>query len=346
MKPASHRPHCGSPGQSEYRFVCALGRLTGPQDERGVFRTTDGGEHWERVLFVDKNTGCSGLSMDAKNPQKLFAGTWQVEMHTYGELSGGPGSGVYMSRDGGSTWNRVTDGLPKSTVGKTDVAVAPSNSDRVYAMIQTADQGSMWRSYDGGVNWRVVNWDRALIGRAGYYIHLAVSPVNDNEVLVANSSFHRSLDGGETFRPENGWGATLTTSGGIPRTPIGSSSRARRRDEHHITTSHGRGFHRATLPIRPDVSRVCRQSKCRMTSTPTCRIRPPCAAPRYKSALAGSDAQPSPAGIAEWAGVPHASRRIRHPFSEAHPSSWKICHTEFKQTFLKSLDSGMSRSII
>jgi photosystem II stability/assembly factor-like uncharacterized protein len=227
-------------------FACALGRLTGPQEERGVFRTTDGGDHWERVLFVDKNTGCSGLSMDAKNPQKLMAGTWQVEMHTYAELSGGAGSGVYMSRDGGSTWNRMNNGLPKSPVGKTDVAVAGSNSDRVYALIQTADQGSMWRSDDGGVNWRVVNWDRALIGRAGYYVHLAVSPVNDNEVLVANSSFHRSLDGGETFRPENGWGGdthdiwwdptnadrfVITHDGGM-----------------NITTSHGRGFNRATFP--------------------------------------------------------------------------------------------------
>ena len=78
--------------------------MTGPQQERGVYRTTDGGAHWERVLFVDENTGCSGLTMDAKNPRVLFAGTWQVEMHTYGEFSGGPGSGVYMSRDGGATW--------------------------------------------------------------------------------------------------------------------------------------------------------------------------------------------------------------------------------------------------
>ena len=85
-------------------------------------------------------------------------------------------------------------------MGKIDVAVAPTNSNRVYALIQTADQGSLWRSDDGGENWHVVNWDRALIGRAGYYIRLAVSPANENEVLVSNSSFHMSLDGGETFR--------------------------------------------------------------------------------------------------------------------------------------------------
>ena len=234
------------PANPDIVYACALGRMTGPQQERGVYRTTDGGAHWDRVLFVDENTGCSGLSMDTKNPRVLFAGTWQAEMHTYGEFSGGPGSGVYVTRDGGGTWNRVVSGLPHSPVGKTDVAVAPTNSDRVYALIQTADQGSLWRSDDGGARWRVVSWDRALIGRAGYYIHLAVSPANENEVFVSNSSFHVSLDGGETFRPQN-WGGdnhdiwwdptnpdrfVITHDGGM-----------------NITTSHGRGFNRVTLPI-------------------------------------------------------------------------------------------------
>jgi photosystem II stability/assembly factor-like uncharacterized protein len=235
------------PSNPDIVYACALGRMTGPQQERGVYRTRDGGAHWDRILFVDENTGCSGLTMDAHNPEKLFAGTWQAEMHTYGEYSGGPGSGVYVTRDGGDHWTRLTSpGLPRSPLGKIDVAVAPSNSDRVYALIQTANQGSMWRSDDGGVNWRVVNWDRALIGRAGYYIHLAVSPVNENEVLVSNSSFHQSLDGGETFRPVP-WGGdnhdiwwdpsnpdrfVITHDGGL-----------------NITTSHGRGFNRVTLPI-------------------------------------------------------------------------------------------------
>ncbi len=235
------------PTNPDIVYACALGRMTGPQQERGVYRTMDGGAHWERVLFVNENTGCSGLTMDAKNPRVLFAGTWQAEMHTYGEFSGGPGSGVYVSRDGGTTWNHLTAGLPHSPVGKIDVAVAPSNSDRVYALIQTADQGSMWRSEDAGATWHVVNWDRALIGRAGYYIHLAVSPVNENEIFVSNSSFHVSLDGGETFRPQNSWGGdnhdiwwdptnpdrfVITHDGGL-----------------NITTSHGRGFNRVTLPI-------------------------------------------------------------------------------------------------
>ncbi len=186
-------------------FVCALGRATGPQEERGVYRTRDGGTKWERVLFVDQNTGCSGIAIDESDPKVLYAGTWEVVMHTWAMFSGGHGSGVYVSRDSGSTWSRINDaGLPKSPLGKIDVAVAPSNSKRVYALIQTPDQGSLWRSDDGGIKWRVVSWDRSLIGRAGYYIRVAVNPQNDLEVLVANSSFHRSLDGGETFPITNG----------------------------------------------------------------------------------------------------------------------------------------------
>ncbi|HWP36925.1 MAG TPA: hypothetical protein VNL18_05155 [Gemmatimonadales bacterium] len=187
------------PANPSIVFVCALGRATGPQEERGVFRTTDGGETWQRVLFVNPNTGCSGLAMDVNDPNVLFAGTWEVVMHTWAMFSGGPGSGVYVSRDGGTRWTRLERGLPKSPVGKIDVAVAPSDPRRVYALIQTANQGSLWRSDDGGASWRVVSWDRRLIGRAGYYIRVAVNPANPDEVLVANSSFHRSTDGGLTF---------------------------------------------------------------------------------------------------------------------------------------------------
>ncbi|HZR25125.1 MAG TPA: hypothetical protein VFA59_16135, partial [Vicinamibacterales bacterium] len=181
-------------------YACAIGRITGKQQERGVFKTTDGGQHWDRVLFVDENTGCSGLSMDAKNPRTLIAGTWQVEMHPWAELSGGAGSGLYKSTDGGSTWTRIeASGLPKPPLGKIDIAIAPSDSNRVYALIQTADQGSVWRSDDAGATWRVVNWSRGLIGRAGYYIRLAVNPANADEILVSNSSFWQSIDGGKTF---------------------------------------------------------------------------------------------------------------------------------------------------
>jgi len=236
-----------NPTNPDVVFVCALGRLTGPQQERGVYRTMDGGQHWDRVLFADENTGCSGLSMDAHNSRTLFAGMWQVEMHTYAELSGGPGSGVYVTHDGGTKWTRIeAHGMPKPPVGKIDVAVAPTNSNRVFALIQTKDQGSLWRSDDGGENWSAVNYARALIGRAGYYIRIAVSTGNDNEVYISNSDFHESLDAGETFRSVP-WGGdnhdiwvdpkdpdriVVTDDGGI-----------------NISTVHGRGFNRVQLPI-------------------------------------------------------------------------------------------------
>ena len=235
------------PTNPDVVFVCATGRLTGPQQEKGVFRTTDGGQHWDRVLFVDENTGCSGLSMDARNPRTLFAGTWQVEMHPWAELSGGAGSGIYVSHDGGSRWTRVeAAGLPHSPLGKTDVAIAPTDSNRVYALIQTSDQGSVWRSDDGGRSWRVVNWSRELIGRAGYYIHLAVSPANEDEVLVSNSSFFQSTDGGMTFRSVN-WGGDNHDIWWDPKDPdrfvITHDAGLT------ITTQHGRSTQRVSLPI-------------------------------------------------------------------------------------------------
>src|SRR5204862_5297480 len=197
----------GRPSTPDTGCACARGRIPAPQQERGVFRTTDGGQHWERVLFVDENTGCSGLSMDMKNPRTLFAGTWQVEMHPWAMLSGGAGSGLYVSHDGGAKWTKIdAPGLPRSPLGKIDVAVAPTDSNRIYALIQTKDQGSLWRSDDGGASWRVVNWQRGLIGRAGYYIHLAVSPAIADEVLVSNSSFWQSTDGGRTLDERQGGG--------------------------------------------------------------------------------------------------------------------------------------------
>jgi photosystem II stability/assembly factor-like uncharacterized protein len=235
------------PTNPDIVFACAEGRLTGPQQERGVFRSTDGGEHWNRVLFVDENTGCSGLSMDAKNPRTLVAGTWQVEMHPWAELSGGPGSGLYISHDGGTKWTKIeSPGLPHSPLGKIDVAIAPTDSSRIYALIQTKDQGSVWRSDDGGQGWRVVNWSRELIGRAGYYIRLAVSPANEDEVLVSDSSFFQSVDGGQTFRSVN-WGGDNHDIWWDPKdadrfviTHDGGMS---------VTLQHGRSINRITLPI-------------------------------------------------------------------------------------------------
>ena len=194
------------PKNPDIVYACAVGRATGPQQERGVFRTKDGGKTWERVLFVDADTGCSGLTLDVNDPDSLVAGMWQVVIHSWAMFSGGPSSGVYATHDGGTTWTRVDGhGLPKSPVGKIDVAYAPSNGKRVYALIQTADQGSLWRSDDGGTNWTAQSWQRELIGRAGYYIRLAISPTNPDEILLANSSFWLSTDAGKSFRSQR-WG--------------------------------------------------------------------------------------------------------------------------------------------
>ncbi len=235
-----------NPTNANIVFVCALGRATGPQQERGVYRTTDGGKTWTRVLFVDDGTGCSGITMDVNNPNVLFAGMWQVVMHTWVMLGGGPSSGLYVTRDGGTTWSKITDaGLPKSPLGKIDVAVAPTNSNRVYALIQTADQGSVWRSDDGGHTWKVANWARTLIGRAGYYVNIKVSSGNADEILIANSSFWQSTDGAKTFKSVP-WGGDTHDIWIDPKNP---DSFALTDDAGaHITLTHGKSFTSVNLP--------------------------------------------------------------------------------------------------
>ena len=194
------------PHDSNNVFVCAMGSGTAADPSSGVWRTEDGGKNWKHVLFVNGNTGCSGLTMDMQNDAVLFAGMWDWQIHPWAMISGGPSSGVYVSRDGGNTWSEIRGhGLPQPPVGKIDVEVAPSDPNRVYALIQTAQAGAMWRSDDGGDNWRVVNYSRLLTERAGYFVRIAVSPGNEDEVLVSCNGFFRSTDGGVTFN-EVPWG--------------------------------------------------------------------------------------------------------------------------------------------
>jgi photosystem II stability/assembly factor-like uncharacterized protein len=203
------------PTNPDVVYVCALGHSYGDQPERGVYRTTDGGVTWTRTLFVDEKTGCSDLAMDPANPRILFAGMWQFVIHTWGRRSGGPGSGLFMSRDGGTTWTRlVGNGLPEGPIGKVAVAIARSNPDRVYAMFETGDgvpwegqptgTGQLWRSEDGGRRWALINRDRNVMGRAHYYSRMAVSPSDADEAYFLTASFAKSIDGGATLATQTG----------------------------------------------------------------------------------------------------------------------------------------------
>ncbi len=235
------------PSNPDIVFACVLGRTTGPQQARGVYRTTDGGTTWTQTLFVNPNTGCSGIDIDDRNPAVLIAGTWEVEMKTWVMTSGGPGSGVFVSNDTGKTWTRQVTGMPRSPVGKIDVAIAPSNSKRMYALIQTADQGSLWRTDNGGTDWKVVSWDRRLIGRAGFYIRVDVNPENDLEVLVANSSLLRSVDGGETFPFEGGGCGDCHDIWFDPRNPAHWAVTGD--GGFGITRNHGQAYAQFVLPV-------------------------------------------------------------------------------------------------
>jgi len=197
------------PKNPDIVFVAAQGHSYGPQQERGIYRTTDGGRTWTRILFVDPNTGGIDVIMHPSNPQTLFAATWQLEMHTWTRESGGPGSGIFVSRDGGTTWTRLKgSGLPTHTIGKIGLAIAPSKPERVYALIETGDgvpihgqptdNGELWRSDDGGNTWRVVSYDRNLACRQPYYTRMAVSTDNPDETYFLCATFSRSLDGGVT----------------------------------------------------------------------------------------------------------------------------------------------------
>jgi len=187
------------PANPDVVYAAALGHCYGPQPERGVFRTTDGGKKWERVLFVDENTGAVDVVIDPSNPKTLFAAMWQFTIYPWYAESGGPGSGIHVSRDGGTTWTAATgNGLPAPPLGRIGLGIAPSNPKRIYATIETADQGNLWRSDDGGTQWKLVSRDRAINNRARYFSRLGVVPDNPDEVYFLTQRLMRSIDGGAT----------------------------------------------------------------------------------------------------------------------------------------------------
>jgi photosystem II stability/assembly factor-like uncharacterized protein len=188
------------PKNPDIVLVAALGHPFGPNPERGIFRTTDGGKTWSKVLFKDENTGGIDLAFDPSNPNTIFAGLWQARRSPWGMDSGGPGSGLYRSTDGGVTWKHLAGhGLPEGILGRIGVAVA-YNGGRVWALIE-ADKGGLFRSDDGGDTWTLVNSDRQYRQRAFYYTHVFADPQSSDGVYVLNTGMYRSNDGGKSFKP-------------------------------------------------------------------------------------------------------------------------------------------------
>ena len=183
-------------------YVAALGHMSGPNEERGVYRSTDGGKTWQKVLFKSNKAGAIDLILDPTNPGILYASIWEVVRKPWTFESGGPDSGLYKSTDGGDTWTEITrnPGLPKGIVGRIGIAVSPVNSDRVWAIVEAAD-GGLFRSENGGKNWARVNEGHNLTQRAWYYSHVYADPRKLDTVYVLNVGFFRSDDGGRMFNP-------------------------------------------------------------------------------------------------------------------------------------------------
>ena len=191
---------CVDPRDPDVVYVAALGHTFGPNRERGVFRSRDGGVTWKPVLFVNDSTGAIDLSMDPNNPRILYAATWQVFRTPWNLSSGGPGSGLWKSADAGETWTRLTgEGLPKGVWGRVGVSASGAQPGRVFAAIE-ADAGGIFRSDDYGRTWRRTSESRDLRQRAWYYTHIAADPKSAETVYVMNVQFMRSKDGGNTFQ--------------------------------------------------------------------------------------------------------------------------------------------------
>lgn len=188
------------PTNPDIAFVAALGHPFGANSERGIFRTLDGGKTWEKVLYKDDDTGGIDVAFDPHNPNILFAALWQARRTSWSMASGGPGSGLYRSNDGGSTWKRLEEhGLPKGPYGKIGVAVA-ANSDRVYALIEAHNpDGGLYRSDDGGESWQMVNASHSLWERPWYYMHVIADPRDENVLYIMNVDAYKSTDGGHLF---------------------------------------------------------------------------------------------------------------------------------------------------
>jgi len=188
------------PKNPDIVWVAAMGHLFGPNETRGVFKSTDGGQNWKKVLYVNEQTGASDLVIDPSNPEILYAGTWQLIRTPYSLESGGAGSGLFKSTDGGDTWTSIktNKGFPKGVWGITAIAVAKSNTDKLYALIENKD-GGLYVSENAGKTWELVNSDNNIRQRAWYYTKVFIDPADENKIYCPNVNFMVSSDGGKSF---------------------------------------------------------------------------------------------------------------------------------------------------
>jgi len=192
------------PKNPDVVYAAVMGDLYKPTEERGVYRSTDGGETWEKILFANENAGAVDLILDPNNPRILYASTWRIRRTPYSLESGGEGSALWKSTDGGDNWEKITgkSGMPDGPLGIIGVTVSPVNSERVWAIIE-AEEGGVYRSDDAGETWRRINQSRALRQRAWYYSRIYADTQDENTVYVMNVRYHKSTDGGNTFKAYN-----------------------------------------------------------------------------------------------------------------------------------------------
>ncbi|WP_290790004.1 glycosyl hydrolase [Altibacter sp.] len=186
-------------------YAAVLGNIYKPTQDRGVYKSTDGGKTWRKTLFANEHSGAVDLIMDPNNPRILYASTWNVRRTPYSLSSGGDGSALWKSTDSGETWNEISTnkGFPKDTLGIIGVTVSPANSDRVWAIVENKENGGVYRSDDGGETWSNVNDERKLRQRAWYYTRIYADPMDEDIVYVLNVNYHKSTDGGKTYETYN-----------------------------------------------------------------------------------------------------------------------------------------------